>query len=331
MLLHSRSLVSAVVGNTCRLTTLSAKNAAETRSLIFRSSRACVPAISSMIQMRYLHSVKLSRNLEFFSSTNEALPKDTMELGPALGNRKRPMTLLFAWLMSREKHIHKYCQFYNNLGIDVLKVRISPYDLLRPTKGAQCVADQVLQFLHSNPSHNPLMIHGFSVGAYVFTEAMVKVEKEYEKHSPLLNRFVGQIWDSAVDIDGIPYGTSRAITNNVTLQKSMQKYLEWYLKVRYHSATIHYERASAKMHQNYVGVPALFFISNSDPVATPEMVAKVYKKWEAKGYPVYTKCWEHSRHVSHYRMHPKEYEELVLVFLEKIGMIEPARQAASSC
>lgn len=39
--------------------------------------------------------------------------------------------------MAKERHVRKYAQLYTNLGIDVLKVRVSPFDLLRPTKGSQ--------------------------------------------------------------------------------------------------------------------------------------------------------------------------------------------------
>lgn len=60
----------------------------------------------------------------------------------------------------------------------------------------------------------------------------------------------------------------------------------WYLKIQYDTATVHYERASQKMHQNFVGVPGLFLFSDNDPVSTPEMNARVYKKWEAKGHKV---------------------------------------------
>ncbi|XP_047492770.1 transmembrane protein 53-B-like [Penaeus chinensis] len=293
------------------------------------TTRFCAPVVS-LVLCRDFHALRFSRNMEFFTSSDVPLPKKTMEVARALGERERPLTLLFCWLMAKERHVRKYAQLYTNLGIDVLKVRVSPFDLLRPTKGSQVAADQVLQFLHANPSHSPVLIHGFSVGGYVFSEVMVKVENDFKKHGHLLNRFVGQIWDSGVDIDGIPDGMPRAITNNALLQKSMKKYLEWYLKIQYDTATIHYERASQKMHQNFVGVPGLFLFSDNDPVSTPEMNARVYKKWESKGHQVYTGHWQKSPHVTHFQRHPVEYQELMVAFLERVGMIEPARQRATS-
>lgn len=283
-----------------------------------------------LLHVRDFHSRKFSRNVEFFTASDVPLPKNTMQVATSLSSDERPLTLLFCWLMAKERHIRKYAQFYTNMGIDVLKVRISPFDLLRPTKGSQIAADQVLNFLHANPSHGPLMIHGLSVGAYVFMEVLGKIEQDMEKHGHLLNRFVGQIWDSAVDMYGIPDGVPRAITNNISLQRNIKKYLLWYLRAHYNTATVHYERASAKMHENFLGAPGLIFFSNSDPVSTPEMNAVVYKKWEAKNIPVYTRCWKDSPHVSHYLRYRKEYEAEVLAFMERVGMIESSRQRATS-
>lgn len=284
----------------------------------------------SLIHVRDFQSRRFSRNVEFFTESDVPIPKNTMEIASKLSKHERPLTLLFCWLMARERHIKKYAQLYTNLGFDVLKIRISPFDLLRPTKGSQVAADQVLQFLHANPSHSPVLVHGLSVGGYVSMELMVKIHNDMKKHGHLLNRFVGQIWDSGVDIDGIPDGVPRAITNNQSLQRNIKKYLLWYMKVQYNTATIHYQRASAKMHENFLGVPALFFFSENDPVSTPEMNAKVYKKWEARNFPVYVKCWKDSTHVSHYLKHRKEYEGEVVAFLEHIGIVEPTRQRASS-
>lgn len=65
------------------------------------------------------------------------LPLSSMQVASSLSSHERPLTLLFCWLMAKERHVRKYAQFYTNMGIDVLKVRISPFDLLRPTKGSQ--------------------------------------------------------------------------------------------------------------------------------------------------------------------------------------------------
>ncbi|MCL4115743.1 UNVERIFIED_CONTAM: hypothetical protein GTU68_044616 [Idotea baltica] len=240
----------------------------------------------------------------------------------------RPLTLLYSWMLAKDKHMMKYSKFYTDRGINVLKVRISPFDLLRPVKGSQVLAEQVLKFLHSNPSISPLLVHGFSVGAYTFCESMAKVEADRETHGPLLKRFVGQIWDSAVDIYGIPEGLPRAITTNKVLQKSMKKYLTWYMKSNYETATRHYERSSQMMHANIPSTPGLFIFSKSDPVSYPAMNLAVVNSWEQKGHTAFTKCFESSPHVAHFTKHKKEYEEEVTAFLERVDMLEPVKGRA---
>ena len=46
------------------------------------------------------------------------------------------------------------------------------------------------------------------------------------EHGRLRRRFIGQIYDSGADIHAIPWGFSRAITDNKLLQDSIKKYLE---------------------------------------------------------------------------------------------------------
>lgn len=295
------------------------------------ASRIASPACSAaLIWVRDFHSCKVSKHMEFFTSSDVPIPKDTMEIAPLLSTEDRPITLLFCWLMAKDRHIKKYADFYNNLGIDVLRIKVTPFEVLRPTKGAQIAASEVLEFLNTNPSHTPILIHGLSVGAYLFSEVMVKIKDDMETNGALLNRIVGQIWDSGVDLQGIPEGLPTSITSNVGLQKSMRKYLEWYMKIQYKSATIHYERASKLIHENFCKTPSLVMFSDNDPISTPEMNAVLYRKWEAKNMPVYTKCFKGSKHVSHYMMHRKEYEEEVMAFVERIGILEPAIQRASS-
>ncbi|XP_063863418.1 uncharacterized protein LOC135102315 [Scylla paramamosain] len=338
MLMQTRQLVvraARVPGSMCLAAALTPRvsSSPSFKTVVSTHPSLVVPqgSLPLLLHVRDFHSRKFSRNVEFFTASDAPLPKNTLQVAPSLGNDERPLTLLFCWLMAKERHIKKYAQMYTNMGIDVLKVRISPFDLLRPTKGSQIAAEQVLNFLHANPSYSSLMVHGLSVGAYLFMEVLGKIDQDMKKHGHLLNRFVAQIWDSAVDMYGIPDGVPRAITNNVSLQRNIKKYLLWYLRVHYNTATIHYENASAKMHENFVGVPGLFFFSDNDPVSTPEMNAVVYKKWEAKNIPVYTRLWKGSPHVSHYLRYRKEYEAEVMAFMERVGFIESAtRQRASS-
>ena len=45
------------------------------------------------------------------------------------------------------------------------------------------------------------------------------------QYQDLAKRFIGNIWDSGVDVEGIPFGVPKAVTDNENIQKSLEKYL----------------------------------------------------------------------------------------------------------
>lgn len=247
----------------------------------------------------------------------------------------RPLAVIFSWLMAKKKHIMKFSDFYKQQGFDVLTVSITPFQLVWPVKGAQVVAEDLLKFLVQGDQHQrSLLIHGFSVGGYVYGELLVKMRSQPDKYGGVADRIVGQIFDSAVDFNGIPVGMSKAITRNVLLQKSMETYLRYHMKTFYSVATQHYLRSSDHFHNNEVRTPALFLFSRDDPVGTADGNLRVVRKWEEQGMKVYAKCWENSPHVSHLHRHPDEYMEELRAFLERIGLLnvqlaDAAKQRAS--
>ena len=74
-----------------------------------------------------------------------------MQVAEHLSAGKRPLALIFSWLMAKDKHVKKYAKFYTDQGIDVLKVRTSPFDALRPTKGTQvCIFTRTTKWVISS-------------------------------------------------------------------------------------------------------------------------------------------------------------------------------------
>ncbi|KAB7503882.1 hypothetical protein Anas_05916 [Armadillidium nasatum] len=313
------------------------------------------------IQKCSVHIHSFTRNMQLISNDKVSEINGLEVLDPRVNSR--PLTLLYTWMLAKDKHVIKYSKFYLDRGIEVLRVRLSLFDLLRPTKGSQVVAEQMLQFLHANPNFGPLTVHGFSAGGYLFCESMVKVVDNMDLHGPLLKRFVGQIWDSVGDIYQIPYGLPRAVTSNEVLQRSMEKYLRWYMNFNYETATRHYERSSDMMHENTLNVPGLFIFSKVDTsfrrvcqYASGSQMGGKWKNylifqekcllvvlcttfqrhWELMIFyrnvyqflMVYTKCFADSPHVSHYLKYKREYEDELTAFLEKVGMLSSSKDRA---
>jgi len=70
------------------------------------------------------------------------------------------------------------------------------------------------------------MLHGFSVGGYLWGEVLQLMAKDPEKYKPVIDKIVGQIWDSVVDFEGIPTGLPKAVfPKNELLCSSLEKYV----------------------------------------------------------------------------------------------------------
>lgn len=182
----------------------------------------------------------------------------------------------------------------------------SPIDVL--IRQLQIVASDLLQFLDINTRQRPILIHGFSVGGYLWGELLALVEKDKERFQPILNNIVGHIWDSAADMQDIPDGLPTAVfPNNSILQGTLRKYVRfvsltyfllfvivypyrYHMRTFYDGATCHYIRSSQMFHSTMVRSPALFLMSKRDPIGKPESNQRVADNWEALGVDV---CWSY--------------------------------------
>lgn len=89
------------------------------------------------------------------------------------------------------------------------------------------VAAEVLKFLNNNVTKkNPLVLHGFSVGGYLWGECLVHMSRDVERYRNVLDMVQGQVWDSAVELSEIPLGVPKAVfPTNDTLQRALRNYL----------------------------------------------------------------------------------------------------------
>ena len=171
--------------------------------------------------------------------------------------------------------------------------------------------------------NKPVLIHGFSVGGYFYGQTLNKIVTD-PKYSSVKDRIIGQIFDSPVDFDSIPFGISTAVTNNRFLRKTMQYSIESYLSLTRKYTTDYYRARSKLFYRNPVHTPALFLYSNDDPVARSEACERCVSQWrDDLGMDVVSKKWDSSPHVSHFYKHQEEYTSLLVEFLKKVEIIEP--------
>lgn len=277
--------------------------------------------IINLVNMRALSTLEVTKNLTLISNekTNASVNASNLKLSSP---QDRPLVVMPTWLMAKKKHISKYAKFYLDYGFDVLSISITPWQLLWPTKGTQVVAGDILRFLESNVSYNPLTLHGFSVGGYLWGEVLVRIVAERNRYQPIIDRVVAQVWDSAADITEITIGLPIAVfPTNKVMQSTLRSYMAYHMKTFDKVATAHYVRSSQMFHTNLVRSPAIMFVSKKDPIGAISSNQRVRENWESNGVKVNWLCFEDSRHVGHMQKYPAEYFGAIAKLLEDAGLV----------
>ena len=250
---------------------------------------------------------------------NENLSLQKAPIEQELVGEKRPLVLLLSWLAAKQRHLSNFAQFYLDQGCDVLTVKVKPLQILLPQTGAQVLAQNVVNFVQSDEHREqPILVHGFSVGGYVYTEILTKMLQS-QKEEEITGRIIGQIWDSPVDAYNIPTGMSKALLKSSVMQMGMQKSIEMYQNVTFKFAGQYHQRGSRLFHHNPVKAPSMFFYSDSDPVSTPDDNTRVMSSLKESGHQfVQGKEFKKSPHVSHMYKHREEYVSSLRQFLTQI-------------
>uniref|UniRef100_A0A182XC94 Uncharacterized protein n=1 Tax=Anopheles quadriannulatus TaxID=34691 RepID=A0A182XC94_ANOQN len=258
--------------------------------------------------------VRFTKNMTFFTNRKQSYEKDnhTLRLTATLD---KPLVFIFAWLQASEKHLAKYADFYLDQGFEVLCVHITPWQLVWPVNGSQKVAADVVKFLTNNAFPEGIVIHGFSVGGYLWGECLVKLHADPAGKS-VLAKIRGQVWDSLADITEIPVGVPHAVLpHNPTLQGVLRNYINYHMKLFHEEATQYYVKCTHLFHYEPAQCPALLLVSKTDPVGTEKANNRLRSIWESVGVKTSLKCWDKSPHVGHFHKHRDEYIELLLAHL----------------
>ncbi|XP_011690339.1 PREDICTED: uncharacterized protein LOC105451532 [Wasmannia auropunctata] len=272
---------------------------------------------------RLLSSHHVSKNIEFLTQDNRIISSKNVARNISVTNN-RPLLVILTWLLSKRRHVMKFVNLYMEQGFDVAVVSLTPWQLMWPTKGSRLVAADLLTFLKQNESYQQILLHGFSVGGYMWGEALDLIESNKDQYCNITDRIVGQVWDSIADVSQIAIGLPRAVfPKNMVLQSMLQKYVEYHMKTFHQQATQYYIRSSQIFHSaSVLRVPALLFVSKTDPVGAVTSNLSVRDNWESLGIKTYVKIFDESPHVAHFYTYPKEYVAELYAFLQKLNLIQ---------
>lgn len=233
---------------------------------------------------------------------------------------ERRLVVLMSWLGAKEKHIEKYRQFYLDHGFDVLNVKTSPLDLLLPNFGAMKISKDFVRFLVEKQYSN-VLLHGFSVGGYMFGRCLLEIDKQDEQmRQYLLNSIRGIVFDSLVPFEGTCVGVARSITANPIGAKVLEYLLRLYLILGHNIATKYYLEASEKVWGGPLRCPTLFLMSKDDRISDHKIVERLAEVWSSLGVETDKMLVDSSPHVQLFTKHHDAYVDRVGKFLKHISM-----------
>ncbi|KAL0273023.1 UNVERIFIED_CONTAM: hypothetical protein PYX00_005800 [Menopon gallinae] len=178
---------------------------------------------SSMVRRRSTFTV--TENLKFNSFDSIKFTGNRASI-----DKLRPLIVVLEYMNAKGKHIQKVADVYLDRGFDVLQVSLKPMQLLFPVKGSQVVAKDLADFLAVNQSFTPLVIHAFSVGAYLWGETIMHFSKDLKTYQPVIDRIKALIYDSPADIEALTTAFPASLfPNNAILRASFSSYIRYLL------------------------------------------------------------------------------------------------------
>lgn len=302
--------------------------------------------IASMFQvLKYLHSnpaLSLARiSGATMSSNNVTRTKVSLHMHlhalkpspikPLQRGKERSLVIMFPFLRASPSVISHYCDLYHKHGYNVLTVTGTLKHFLWPAAGFT-LAREVLDYLSSNElplSTSRFYIHGFSIGAYIYTLVMMELAKGKIKYASITPKIKAQVFDSLVigGFDSMSTGIT-VIKNPIVKSLTHGLFSTYLMLTKRHTKDV-LEQAIEHFKHHPIRSPILLYYCLNDPMSKPEAVQEMLNTWQQEyKLDIHVKCWERSIHAGHFQAHPDQYSRTLDAFLthvQKQSLVHPSK------
>ena len=287
------------------------------------------PYLPTLRHGRLAHT--LPKHTFFQPASGDAAAPVSTTLPPG----ETPIACILGWVGSKEKAMRKYTSIYTSRGVDTMAILLKPEHVYSPVSQGLRTMEKIVDALTMPDTiDRPLLIHGFSAGGYMYGNLLTALDQRGAAGLAVTQRIKGFVFDSPVDIDGVPFGLSRAIFGNdsegTLRQRLVQAALETYLSPSLPMRQ-YYQASSDAMHgkafaagfSSPFAVPSAWLFSDADTVTVTADIQAVTQKWRDVGSSVEEVRFEGTKHVMHMQSFPEEYERAVArVVTEAFGSNE---------
>lgn len=230
------------------------------------------------------------------------------------------LVVFFGWLGAKPNHLKLYFELYHQKNLDVLYIPGNVKHFVWPPS-VKDFSKSLIGFIINNGElacYKSFLIHGVSIGAYVFICCLMAAYENQTLLFPFIERIRGVILDSPTygSFERMRQGVAQGLAKNVIVQTLIPKLLSVYLYFTWTYTVKFFEKAMHFLEERPLNVPYLMYISHNDPMCDAEVISKMATNWrENLSVPVMTRFWDKSVHAAHLKYHPKEYVETLKQFL----------------
>lgn len=233
-------------------------------------------------------------------------------------SHKTPIVMFLPWITANQRSAQRFEDLYGSRGFNVLTLWSTARHFLWP-KSALPLANEVLTYLLSEVKSD-LVIHGMSIGAYIYSIILIEALKNQEAVSYLNQRVKGNIFDSLVcgGLNQMAIGVSKLIFKNFILEKVFTTTLLSYFTLTKPYTVQEYDKITQQFIDNPFTPSALIFYSTVDPMSDPNVVEYTGQTWGKRSAHIQMKKWDDAGHVQLFKKHPKEYVERLDEYIDFI-------------
>ncbi|XP_019639781.1 PREDICTED: transmembrane protein 53-A-like [Branchiostoma belcheri] len=235
----------------------------------------------------------------------------------------RPLVVLFGWLGAKPRGLDRYRDLYTGRGWDVLTVRGQLAHFAWPPR-ALSFTEGLLSYLQESTAERRLVVHAFSVGAYLYAILLLHLHQHPERYGRVRSRIIGQVYDSIVigGLDKMATGVAEVspLPNAVVKSATMAYFA---LTRRYTVDT--YNLAIDAFRNQQVSAPTLLFYCENDPMSRPDAVRELLQYWRQTGVALQERSWAKSRHAGHLVVHREDYLQALGSFLDSLPIMVKAK------
>lgn len=233
-----------------------------------------------------------------------------------------PIVAILGWNSAQDKHLAKYSEIFEKKGFDTIRISADPFNTFMVLSRVKSVSLKLLEILVEMKSdqNRPFILYSFSMGGFnvyhFIHQAILTQGHQYYKSIHVM----GCIFDSCPHFPGLQSIKGVQSTIVETIPNPLLKMLLWVgLGVACPVAFLlssHIKQLIPDNIESPMSCPELFLYSDADHLVPENNVITFMDAHKKKGVKVFSKLWQGSGHVQHFKNYPEEYLNEVNMFTD---------------